>query len=132
LYSTKWSNGEAIWKPQSSKFQDTKNKEHEKTQKQIKDLKDFNKHQCETKDTIKGEIYELKMTTKHKRGVEQRYGKLQKKESNRNPGNQKLLLSNKKHSGRPLVPEDKLEQVEDRISELKNKIEIKGKKQKKS
>jgi hypothetical protein len=72
------------------------------------------------------------MTTKHKRGVEQRYGKLQKKESNRNPGNQKLLLSNKKHSGRPLVPEDKLEQVEDRISELKNKIEIKGKKQKKS
>jgi hypothetical protein len=36
------------------KFQDTKNKEHEKTQKQINKLKeDFNKHQSETKDTIK-------------------------------------------------------------------------------
>jgi hypothetical protein len=30
------------------KFQDTKNKEHEKTQKQIKELgEDFNKHQSE-------------------------------------------------------------------------------------
>jgi F0F1-type ATP synthase membrane subunit b/b' len=36
------------------KFQDTKNKEHEKTQKQINELReDFNKHQSETKDTIK-------------------------------------------------------------------------------
>jgi hypothetical protein len=36
------------------KFQDTKNKEHEKTQKQISELReDFNKHQSETKDTIK-------------------------------------------------------------------------------
>jgi hypothetical protein len=44
------------------KFQDTKN-EHEKTQKQIKDLRgDFNKHQSETKDTIKRDIHELKRT----------------------------------------------------------------------
>jgi hypothetical protein len=36
------------------KFQDTKNKEHEKTQKQINELREeFNKHQNETKDTIK-------------------------------------------------------------------------------
>jgi hypothetical protein len=36
------------------KFQDSKNKEHEKTQKQINELrKDFNKHQSETKDIIK-------------------------------------------------------------------------------
>jgi hypothetical protein len=36
------------------KFQDTKNKEHEMTQKQTKELReDFNKHQSETKDTIK-------------------------------------------------------------------------------
>jgi hypothetical protein len=36
------------------KFQDTKNKEHEKTQKQIKELReDFNKHQSETNDTLK-------------------------------------------------------------------------------
>jgi hypothetical protein len=36
------------------KFQDFKNKEPEKTQKQINELReDFNKHQSETKDTIK-------------------------------------------------------------------------------
>jgi NAD(P)H-dependent FMN reductase len=47
------------------KFQDTKNKEPEKTQeKKISEFKeDFNKHQSETKDTIsltKRAIYELK------------------------------------------------------------------------
>jgi hypothetical protein len=63
-----------------------------KTQKQIKDFRDFNKHQSEMKDTINREIYELKLTTlniKDKRGVEQRYGKHQKKESTTNPGNRK-------------------------------------------
>jgi hypothetical protein len=36
------------------KFQDTKNKYHEKTQKQINEIReDFNKHQSNTKDTIK-------------------------------------------------------------------------------
>jgi hypothetical protein len=36
------------------KFQDTKNKEQEMTQKQIRELReDLNKHQSETKDTIK-------------------------------------------------------------------------------
>jgi ClpP class serine protease len=41
-----------------NKFQDTKNKEHKKTQKQIKELREhFNKHQSKTKDTIKREIY---------------------------------------------------------------------------
>jgi gas vesicle protein len=45
------------------KFQDTKNKEHEMIQKQIKEFReDFNKHQHETKDTIKSEIHELKRT----------------------------------------------------------------------
>jgi uncharacterized protein involved in exopolysaccharide biosynthesis len=39
------------------KFQDTKNKEHEMTEKQIKELReDLNKHQSETKDTIKGQM----------------------------------------------------------------------------
>jgi F0F1-type ATP synthase membrane subunit b/b' len=48
------------------KFHDTKNKKHEKTQKQINELReDFNKHQSETKDTIKKEIYELKKTIKN-------------------------------------------------------------------
>jgi hypothetical protein len=46
------------------KFQDSKNKEHELTQKQKKEIReDFNKHQSETKDTIKREILELKRTT---------------------------------------------------------------------
>jgi ClpP class serine protease len=47
-----------------TKFQDTKNKEQEMSQKQIKEIReDFNKHQSETKDTTKREIHELKMTS---------------------------------------------------------------------
>jgi hypothetical protein len=39
------------------KFQDTKIKEHENTQKQINELQeDLNKHQSKTKETIKREI----------------------------------------------------------------------------
>jgi hypothetical protein len=39
------------------KFQNTKNKEHEKTQKQINELREeFTKHQNETKDTIKKSV----------------------------------------------------------------------------
>jgi microcompartment protein CcmL/EutN len=46
------------------KFQDTKNKEHKKTQKQINELReDFTKHQSETTDTIKREMYELETTS---------------------------------------------------------------------
>jgi uncharacterized protein (DUF2252 family) len=60
------------------KFQNTKNKEYEKTQTQINELReDFNKHQSETKDTIKREIYELKMTIQNIKKIEQRYGKPQ-------------------------------------------------------
>jgi hypothetical protein len=48
----------------------------------------FNKHQSETKDTIKKRDIRIKEeNTKYKRGIEQRYRKPQKKESNRNPGN---------------------------------------------
>jgi polyhydroxyalkanoate synthesis regulator phasin len=48
------------------KFQDTKNKEPEKTHKQINELRDdLNKHQSETMDAIKREIHELKMVTKN-------------------------------------------------------------------
>jgi hypothetical protein len=86
------------------KFQDTKNKEHEKTQKHINELReDFNK-QSETKDTIKKkrEIRIKDDNTKYKRGIEQRYGKPQKKESNRNPRKKKPFWSNNKHSGNPL------------------------------
>jgi hypothetical protein len=46
------------------KFQDTKSKEHKKTQKQINELReDLNKHQSETNDTIKREIYKVMMST---------------------------------------------------------------------
>jgi hypothetical protein len=48
----------------SRNFKTPKNKEHKKTQKQINELReDFNKYQSETKDTIKRDICELKMTT---------------------------------------------------------------------
>jgi molybdopterin synthase catalytic subunit len=44
------------------KFQDTKNKEYEKTQKQINELIGaLNKHKHEIKNTINKEINELKM-----------------------------------------------------------------------
>jgi molecular chaperone DnaK (HSP70) len=44
------------------KFQDTKNKEYRKTQKQINELIGaLNKHQSETENTINREINELKM-----------------------------------------------------------------------
>jgi uncharacterized protein involved in exopolysaccharide biosynthesis len=43
------------------KFQDTKNKEYEKTQKQLNELiGTLNKHQSETESTINREINELK------------------------------------------------------------------------
>jgi hypothetical protein len=46
----------------------SRNKEHEKTQKQINELReDFNKHQSETKDTTKKEINKLKMTTQNRK-----------------------------------------------------------------
>jgi signal transduction histidine kinase len=48
------------------KFQDTENKENEKIQKQINELReDFSKHQSETKNIIEKEIYELKKTTEN-------------------------------------------------------------------
>jgi hypothetical protein len=47
----------------------------------------LNKNQSETKKTIKKEIYEIKDSTRYERGVEQRYEKPQKKETNRNPVN---------------------------------------------
>jgi polyhydroxyalkanoate synthesis regulator phasin len=44
------------------KFQDTKNKEYEKTHKQINELIGaLNEHQSETENTINREINELKM-----------------------------------------------------------------------
>jgi hypothetical protein len=73
------------------KFHDTKYKKDEMTQKQVKELREnLNKQQSKTKDTIKREIHK-KDNTNNKRRVEDRYGKPQKKDSNRNPGKKKSL-----------------------------------------
>jgi hypothetical protein len=104
-------------------------KEHENTQKQIKGLrKDFNKHQSEMKNTIKREIYELKMTTQNiKEELNKYMENLRRKNQTeileiKSPGCNDSQTKNtvEDHSSR-------LEQVEDRISELKDKIEIKRK-----
>jgi hypothetical protein len=57
----------------------------------MKELReDFIKHQSETKDTIKKEINELKMTTQNlKEELNKDMENLRKKESNRNPGNKR-------------------------------------------
>jgi uncharacterized membrane-anchored protein YhcB (DUF1043 family) len=55
-----------MYKMHSRNFKTPKIKEHEKTQKQINELReDFNKHQSEINDTIKREIYQLKMITQN-------------------------------------------------------------------
>jgi chromosome segregation ATPase len=108
------------------KFQDTKNKEHEKMQKQINELrKDFNKHQIETKDTLKKEIYELKMTTKNmKEELNEDMENLRRK-------NQTEILEIKNPFGQTKNKAEShtitLEQMENRILQLKDKIEIKEK-----
>jgi hypothetical protein len=98
------------------KFQDTKNKEYEKTQKQINELIGaLNKHQSETENTINREINELKMKIENiKEEVTHDIEKPQKKNQ------METQNSVEGHSST-------LEQVEDRISELKDKTEIKGK-----
>jgi polyhydroxyalkanoate synthesis regulator phasin len=75
------------------KFQDTKNKEYEKTQKQINELLGaLNKHQSETENILNREINELKMKIKNiKEEVTHDMENLTKKKQ-----------TEKKHSGRPL------------------------------
>jgi chromosome segregation ATPase len=113
----------------SRNFKIPKIKNNEKTKKQINELReDFNKHQSETKDTIRRDIYELKLTTHNIKE------ELSKEMENLRKKNQTEILEIKSlfsptkytmegHSSR-------LEQVEDRISELEDKIEIKEKNRK--
>jgi chromosome segregation ATPase len=107
------------------KFQDPKNKEHEMTQKQIRELReDLNKHQSETKDIIKKKIHELKRTTQIIKDLNTDLENLRKKNQ------QEILEIKSPYSQTKHRVEDhsrRLEQVEDRISELKDKIEIKEK-----
>jgi hypothetical protein len=81
------------------KFQDNKNKEHEKTQKQINEIReDFNKHQCETnyKKT-------LKITTQNiKEELNTNVEDLRKKNETEILEIESPFSQTKKHNGRPL------------------------------
>jgi chromosome segregation ATPase len=98
------------------KFEGTKNKEYEKTQKQINELIEaLNKHQSETENMINTEIKELKVNRENiKEEVTHDMENLRKKNQTQTQN------TVEGHSS-------KLEQMEDRISELKDKIEIKDK-----
>jgi DNA repair exonuclease SbcCD ATPase subunit len=98
----------------------TKNKEYEKTQKQINEIIGaLNKHQNETENTTDREINELRMKIDNiKEEVIHDMENLRKKNETE--------IQNKMegHSSR-------LEQAEDRISELEGEMVIKGKNQRK-
>jgi acetolactate synthase small subunit len=98
------------------KFQVTKNKEYEKTQKQINELIGaLNKHQSETQNFINTEINELKKKIDNtKEEVIHDMENLRKKNET------EIQNIMKGHSSR-------LEQAEDRISKLEDKMKIKGK-----
>jgi chromosome segregation ATPase len=111
------------------KFQDTKNKEHQMTQKQIRELReDLNRQQSETKDSIKREVQELERATQNiKEELITDWQNLKRK-------NQTEILEIKSpysqtkntmegHSSR-------LEQVEERILELEDETEIREKTEK--
>jgi chromosome segregation ATPase len=108
------------------KFHVTKIKEHEMTQKQIKEIrKDLNKYKSETKDTIKSEIHELKSTEQIIKVELNKYLENLRKKNQTEILEIKSPYSQTKnkmegHSSR-------LEQVEDRISELKDEREKKEK-----
>jgi Xaa-Pro aminopeptidase len=98
------------------KFQDTKNKEYEKTQKQTDELIEaLNKHQIETENTINGEINELKV--KNDNIIEEvAYDVKNLRKKNET----EIQSTMEAHS-------ISLEQVEKRISELEDEMEIKEK-----
>jgi hypothetical protein len=98
------------------KFQDNKNKECEKTQKQINEVREaLNKYQSETESTISREISELKTKIKNiKEEVTNIWKTSEKKKQAETQNTVEVHYS-------------RLEQVEDRISELNGKLEIKEK-----
>jgi uncharacterized phage infection (PIP) family protein YhgE len=98
------------------KFQDNKNREFEKAQEQIKEtIEPLYKHQSETKNMINKEINELRMKINNiKEEVTQDMENLRKKNESE--------MQNKMEG-----QSSRLEQAEDRISELKDEMVIKGK-----
>jgi chromosome segregation ATPase len=99
------------------KFQDNKNNEYEKVQEQIKETTEaLNKWQNEAKDTINREINELRLKIDNiKEEVTHDMENLRKKET-------EIQNTMEGHSSR-------LEQAEERIWELENVMESKGKNQ---
>jgi hypothetical protein len=97
------------------KFQDAKNKDHEKKQKQINEvIGALNKHQSETQNTTNREINELKIKTVNiKEEVTHDMENLKKR-----------IKQNLKQSERPL---QQTRTNEDKILELEDKIENKEK-----
>jgi hypothetical protein len=98
------------------KFQDTKNKEYEKTQKQINEIIGaLNKHKSETENTINTEINKVRTKINNiKEVVTHDMENLRKKNETETQNTMEG------HSNR-------LEQAEDRISELEDEMVIKGK-----
>jgi membrane-associated HD superfamily phosphohydrolase len=98
------------------KFQDNKNTEFDKAQEQIKETTEaLYKHQSETKNTINKEINELRTKIDNiKEEVPQDMENLRNKNETE--------MQNKMES-----QSSRLEQAEDRISELKDEMVIKGK-----
>jgi chromosome segregation ATPase len=98
------------------KFQDNKNKEYEKTQKQVNEIRGaLNKYQTETEITINREINELRAKIDNiKEEVTHNMKNLRKKNET------EIQNKMESHSRR-------IEQTEDRTSELEDEIEIKGK-----
>jgi hypothetical protein len=98
------------------KFQDNKNREFEKAQEQIKEtIEALYKHQSETKNRINKEINVFRMKTDNiKEEVTQDMGNLRKKNETEMQNKMEGLSS-------------RLEQAEDRISELEDEMVIKGK-----
>jgi chromosome segregation ATPase len=90
------------------------------TPKQMREFReDLSKYQSETKDTIKRDIHELKRKHSYKRGVEQRFENLRRK------NHTEILEIKSPFSQTKNTVEDhssRLEQVEDRISKLIDKI----------
>jgi chromosome segregation ATPase len=99
-----------------NQFQDNKIKEYKKTQKQINELIGaLNKYRSETEKSISREINELRMkidTIKEEVTYDM--------ENLRKDNKTEIQSTKEGHSSR-------LEQTEDRISELEDEMEIKGK-----
>jgi hypothetical protein len=97
------------------KFQDNKNKQYEKTQKHINEITGaLNKNQNETENTIHREINELRTKIDNIKEVTHDMENLRKKNET------EIQNKTEGHFSR-------IEQTENRISELEDEMEIKGK-----